>query len=350
MVSIGNGFFDLTRVRRFGLKNLILGMPDGSPDPDCPCPQQGSCPCNKCTLTNYCKISGLLQDVQWAVYEITVFYGLENIDITSVVQTILTITVNDNCNTGFSDDSGVQKPCLTATATMTVEVIPRPQKEVFYYASPEMGVDQTLGYLEAGTTTLVVLDKNASSVDDTYKGLQLTILAGSAAIAATSAGGGTRQQPDLRHAGDLHGSGKSGRRACLPAADMRQLNFGLDLRLKTLSLKSTQGPNSTIIDCAGQGPVGVFAPSSQILVVIQGFTIQGCSSQVCSSHSVPMTCWQDGGALVFRRILSDRVGSVNAQGAAAAGCSLALSPASGSAAQCKYLVAGSCLAAHSLSG
>mmetsp|Transcript_9747 Transcript_9747/g.32602 ORF Transcript_9747/g.32602 Transcript_9747/m.32602 type:complete len:1252 (-) Transcript_9747:997-4752(-) len=180
-LSIGKGFFDLTRVRSYGQRSLLLGTPDGSPDPDCPCPQQGSCPCNKCTLTNYCKISGLLPDVQWALEEVTVFFGLENVDISSVVQTLLTLTVNDNCNTGFSDDSGVQKPCLTASASITIEILPRPQKEVDYYTSPVIGVDQTMGYIQSWQSGQVVLAENASSVDNTYNGLQLTIVAGSAA-------------------------------------------------------------------------------------------------------------------------------------------------------------------------
>lgn len=44
MMSIGRGFFDVTRLRRRGLMNsLKMGTADGSPDEDCPCRDGGAC-------------------------------------------------------------------------------------------------------------------------------------------------------------------------------------------------------------------------------------------------------------------------------------------------------------------
>jgi hypothetical protein len=59
-MSVGRGFFDVTRLRRYGLKgSLKLGTADGSPDPDCPCRNGTECPCNHWALTTYTKFSGL---------------------------------------------------------------------------------------------------------------------------------------------------------------------------------------------------------------------------------------------------------------------------------------------------
>jgi len=143
-MSIGRGFFDVTRLRKYGFRgSLKLGTADGSPDPDCPCLNGDLCPCNHWKLTSYCKISGLKEDVKWAAAEVSVYLDQDRPDGQNAVDTTLVITVDDNCNTGFSDDSGVQKPCLRDTDSVVVRIVPRPVEQTYLYVSALLGLDVT---------------------------------------------------------------------------------------------------------------------------------------------------------------------------------------------------------------
>jgi hypothetical protein len=55
------------------------------------------------------------EDIKWAAAQVSVYLDLDHPDMNRAVDTTLVITVDDNCNTGFSDDSGVQQPCLRDT-------------------------------------------------------------------------------------------------------------------------------------------------------------------------------------------------------------------------------------------
>jgi hypothetical protein len=134
---LGRGYFDVTRLRRRGLQtredatgaelapelplSIKLGTADGSADEDCPClTPNNTCPCNHWALTTYCKISGHKPDIKWAVAEVSVYLDLDDPDKTNSIDTTLVIVVDDNCNTGFSDDSGVQRPCLRDTHSLVI--------------------------------------------------------------------------------------------------------------------------------------------------------------------------------------------------------------------------------------
>jgi predicted outer membrane repeat protein len=352
-IEIGRGFFDVTRLRQHGLiKSLKLGPADDEPDGDCPCwnassvgGPAGKCPCNQWVTTQYTKISGLKRDIKWAVAQVSVYLDFDQPYITNPIDTRLVITVNDNCNTGFSDDSGVQKPCLLDTDSVVIRIVPKPAEQTSLYVSPKIGIDATVGtfvhaMLETESNnmyTLVRLMSNASSVDGIYDGLKVDITAGLHAGQTGMVVGyngterlmrvafkpevlpdnsseytincGIKRLPCRSLSRILKESPEHAQVLAMPGIYVGRGNIGLDFMGKTLKLRSTHGYNDTIIDCGGAvGPVATFSPTAQSQVYIDGFSFRNCMGK-------------DGAAVVFRQIRTSKVGSVNDAGKEKASCS-----------------------------
>ena len=363
-MKLGRGFFDVTRLRKRGLINsLFMGTADGSTDLDCPCKNDtyvgvdaagqtdgNACPCTGVRLTTYTKFSGLKEDVKWAAAEVSVYLALDRPDLRSAVDTTLVITVDDNCNTGFSDDSGVQLPCLTHTDSVVIRIIPRPDAQPFLWVSPQIGMDRTVGILQdvrAPDTsnnqsyqtvgTLVELESNASSEENVYVGLSLTIISGlhageKGSVVAYNGSGrlaevvfeptvfpdttsvyqincGVEKLPCRSLSAILMEATEHSRVKVMPGVYSGPANMGLSFVGKTLKMTSTHGFNDTVIDCEGaHGPVAIFSPSGNTQVTIDGFAIRNCMAK-------------DGGAFVFRYLKMNRVGQVDGSGADSSACS-----------------------------
>jgi hypothetical protein len=327
--TIGAGVFDVKRLVKYGLRDsLELGTADGSPDPDCPCLVNGTlCPCNTPRFSQYCKFSGRLHDVQWAMAEVSVF-------LYSEVDTRVYVTVNDNCNTGFSDDSGVQLPCLTASDSVVVRVARKPEATPFMHVSADRGLDATVGVAQGGALGFVALEQNASAIDDAYVGLKLKIVGGagkgeSAVITGYDGANRTARVPLLPSQTDNSSvyevacgsdkapcrslravfaqTGEHGIVLVAPGVYTGPLNRELDFEGRTMTVKSTHGYNDTVVDCEGLGQLATFSPTDRFRVILEGLSVRNCVGK-------------HGGALTFRAIRQQRVARVDAAGADASGC------------------------------
>jgi hypothetical protein len=325
-ISIGSGYFDVGHIKADGLGYLVLGNPDNSTDTDCPCQSGGACPCNKCVWTSYCKFSGDLSDVQRAVRDVTVW-------VVNPGDTVLLVTVNDNCNTGFSDDSGVQQPCLTATASVIIRAVEREEENSFLYVSPSTGRDETSGLVVNLTTRSVYLDSNASTTDLIYTNLVATVHGtgvppqssrissynGSARllylyneivptnVTRYSINCGSKAVPCRSLQAVINQSVENSVIIAAPGVYSGPRNTNLDLDSRTVDIISEKGFNHTVIDCEMTGGAASFTTTANFRVVIDGFSIRNCETKC-------------GGALIFRQRSLTRVTRIDEAGRDASQC------------------------------
>ena len=326
-IEIGSGHFDVNYLKKFGLGQLVLGTGDNSTDPDCPCPDSnGGCPCNGCVWTSYCKFSGLLSEVQVAIRDVTVW-------VVDPGDTSLQVTVNDNCNTGFSDDSGVQQPCLTAIASVIIRVMNRDEDTSFLYVSPDSGIDRTFGQVLNATSNSVFLDSNASVQELLYSNLIVTlygpgILQQTSKISSYNGSGrvlnlynqiipnnitaysincGSKAVPCKSLQGVINQSLENSIIIAAPGVYSGPDNTHLNLDSRTVKIVSEKGYNYTVIDCEMSGAAASFTTTANFRVEINGFSFRNCMSKM-------------GGAFLFLQRSLMRVTKVDSAGRDASQC------------------------------
>mmetsp|Transcript_27655 Transcript_27655/g.67409 ORF Transcript_27655/g.67409 Transcript_27655/m.67409 type:complete len:449 (-) Transcript_27655:27-1373(-) len=247
--------------------------------------------------------------------------------------TQLRATVSDNCNTGFSDDSGVQLPCLTATHSVVIRTVIDVSGPRFLYVDPGKGRDITSGTVVAGTTDTVTLGQDALAEDNAYSGLTMTLSKAGVADEKVAIGlynGANRTATvfvnyvrdatftysincgtDLAPCGTLQAvineAGEYGIIRALPGIYSGAGNTNLDMPDKTIDIGSTAGLNQTLIDCGWNTSVAVFAPTKRSRVRLEGFSIRNCLGK-------------RGGAMVMRAVMQRRVNQIDAQGVDVSAC------------------------------
>lgn len=290
-MSTGFGYFDVTRLRKYGMRgSLFLGPADRGVDEDCPClTGNNTCPCNQFRLSKYFKVSGNQRDIKWVVQQVSVWLFDEG-------TTKFVVTVNDNCNTGFSDDSGVQQPCLLNSTSVVVRTISDISAPRFLYVDPTNGRDNTTGSILSSTSDTLTFDANALDVDNAYTGLVVTISTPGMDDADATIGiydGPTRTASAVGNY--VIQAGSTYRIKCgndlSPCATLQEVialagdygiirarpgiysgigNSNIDMMDKTMDIGSTDGYNKTLIDCGRDSAMAVFSPTRRSRVRIDG--------------------------------------------------------------------------------